>query len=72
MQKTIQEAEALELTQPSLPRERKRPPKILNENKVPLYDEVSDVSTFYRHICFNVMDTVTNQKIDSHCQNIEL
>ena len=54
------QAEVLEVTQPSLPRKRKRPAKLLNENKAFLYDEVSDVKTFYRRIYFDAIDTVTN------------
>ena len=41
-QKTVQQAEVLEITRPSLPRKRKRPDKLLNENEGSLYDEVSD------------------------------
>ena len=44
------QAELLEVTQPSLPRKRKRPAKFLNENETSPYDEVSDVKTFYRRI----------------------
>ena len=54
------QAEVLEVTQPSLPRKRKRPAKLLNENEASLYDEVSDVKTFYRRIYFDALDTVTN------------
>ena len=52
----------LEITEPSLQslRERKRPAKLLNENEASLYDEVSDVKTFYRRIYFGAIDTVTN------------
>lgn len=35
---------------PSLPRKRKRPDKILNENEVSLYKEASGMKTFYRRI----------------------
>ena len=59
-QKTVQQAEVLEITQPSLPHKRKRPAKLLNENEASLYDEVSDVKTFYRRIYFDAVDTVTN------------
>ena len=51
-QKTVQQAEVLETTQPSPPRKQKRPTKLLNENEAPLCDEVSDVKTFYRRIYF--------------------
>ena len=54
------QAEVLEVTQPSLPRKRKRPAKLLNENEAYLYDEVSDLKTFYRRIYFDAIDTVTN------------
>ena len=40
------QAEVLEVTQPSLPRKRKRPAKLLNENVASLYDGVSDVRHF--------------------------
>ena len=50
----------LEITQSSLQRKRKRSAKPLDENQVPLYDEVSDVKTFYRRIYFDAIDTVTN------------
>ena len=40
------QAEALEVTQPSLPRKRKRPAKLLNENVASLCDGVSDVRHF--------------------------
>ena len=43
------------MTPPSLPRKRKRPDKILNENEVPLYKEASGMKTFYRRICFNTL-----------------
>ena len=56
----VQQAEVLEITQPSLPRKRKRPAKLLNDNEASLYDEVSDVKIFYRRICFEAIDTVTN------------
>ena len=56
-QKTVQ-AQALEITQLPLPSKRKRPAKLLNENEAPLYDEVSDVKTFYRRIYFDAIDTV--------------
>ena len=59
-QKTVQQTEVLEITQPSLPGKRKRPAKLLNENEASLYDEVSDVKTFYRRIYFDALDTVTN------------
>ena len=59
-QKTVEQAEVLEITQPSFPRKRKRPAKFLNVNEVPLYDEVLDVKTFYRRIYFNAIDTVTS------------
>ena len=49
------QAEVLEVTQPSLPRKRKRPAKLLNENEASLYDEVSDVKTFYRRIYFDAI-----------------
>ena len=54
------QAEVLEVTQPSLPRRRKRPAKLLNENEASLYDEVSGLKTFYRRIYFDAIDTVTN------------
>ena len=59
-QKTVQQAEVLEITQPSLPRKRKRPADLLNENEGPPYDEISHVKTFYRSIYFDAIDTVTN------------
>ena len=59
-QKTVQQAEVLEITQPSLSHKRKRPAKLLNENEASLYDEVSDVKIFYRCIYFDAIDTVTN------------
>lgn len=34
--------------------------KSLNDNKVSLYGKVSGAKTFYRCICFNTIDTVTN------------
>ena len=49
----------LEITQSSLQRKRKRSAKPLDKNQVPLYDEVSDVKTFYRRIYFDAIDTVT-------------
>ena len=49
------QAEVLEITQPSLPRKRKRPAKLLNENEASLYDEVSDVKIFYRRIYFDAI-----------------
>ena len=58
--KTVQRAEVLEITQPSLPRKRKRPAKILNENEASLYDEVSDLKSFYRRTYFDAIDIVTN------------
>ena len=54
------QAEVLEVRQPFLPRKRKRPAKLLNENKASLYDEVSGVKTFYRRIYFDAIDAVTN------------
>ena len=63
----------LGITQSSLPRKRKRPAKLLDENKVPLYDEVSDVEAFYRCIYFDAIDTATNCiKSNSHSQDTEL
>ena len=59
-QKTVQQAEVLEITQPSLSHKRKRPAKLLNENEASLYDEVSAVKIFYRCIYFDAIDTVTN------------
>ena len=59
-QETVEQAEVLEITRPSFPRKRKRPAKFLNENEVPLYDEVLDVKTIYRRIYFNAIDTVTS------------
>ena len=53
------QAEVLEVSQPFLPRKRKRPAKLLNENEAYLYDEVSDL-TFYRRIYFYAIDTVTS------------
>ena len=44
-QKMVQQAEVLEITQPCLPRKRKRPAKLLNENRVSLDDEF----LMYRH-----------------------
>ena len=38
-QKTVQQAEVLEITQPSLSHKRKRPAKRPNENEASLYDE---------------------------------
>ena len=54
-QKTVQQAEVLEITQPSLSHKRKRPAKLLNENEASLYDEVSDVKIFYRRIYFDAI-----------------
>ena len=54
------QAEVLEVTQPSLPRKRNRPAKLLNESEASLYDEVSDLKIFYRRIYFDAMDTLTN------------
>ena len=61
-QKTVQQAVVLEITKPSLPSlcMRNRPAKLLNENEASLYDEVSDVKTFYRCIYFDTTDTATN------------
>ena len=59
-QKMVQQAEILEITQPSPPLKRKWPAKHLNENEAFLYDEVSDVKTFHRRIYFDAIDTVTN------------
>ena len=59
-QKTVQQAGVLQITQPSLPRKRKWPAKLLNENEASLNDEVSNVKTFYRRIYFDAIDTVTN------------
>ena len=56
----VQQAEVLEITQPSLPRKRKRPAKLLNKNEEPLYNEVSSLKTFYRCIYFDAIGTVTN------------
>ena len=36
LSKILQQAEVLEITQPSFPRKRKRPAKLLNENEAPL------------------------------------
>ena len=44
-QKMVQQAEVLEITQPCLPRKRKRPATLLNENRVSLDDEF----LMYRH-----------------------
>ena len=60
LQKTVQQAEVLEITQPSLPPKRKRPAKLLKENEALLYDEASHVKTFYRRIYFDAIDTGTN------------
>ena len=49
-QKTAQQAAVLEITQPSLPLKRKRPATLINESEAPLYDEISDVRSFYRCI----------------------
>ena len=50
------QAEVLEVTQqPSLPRKRKRPAKLLNESEVSLYDGISGVKTFYRRIYFEAI-----------------
>ena len=54
------QAEVLEVTQPSLPRKRKRPAKLLHENEASLYNGVSDLKTFYRRIYFDAVDTVSN------------
>ena len=56
----VQQAEVLEITQPSLSRKRKRPAKLLNKNEASLDDEVSDVKIYYRRIYFDATDTVTN------------
>ena len=56
----VQQVDVLEITQPSLPRKWKRPAKLFNENEASLYDEVFDSKTFYRHIYFDAIDTVTN------------
>ena len=56
----VQQAEVLEITQPSLPRKRKQPFKLLNENEVSLYDEVSDSKTFYGRIYFDAIDTIND------------
>ena len=56
----VQQAEVLEITQSSLPRKRKQPVKLLNENEVSLYDEVSDPKTFYRRIYFDAIDTISD------------
>ena len=45
---------------PYLPSKPKWPAKLLNENEPPLYNEVSDVQTFYRHIYFDSIDAATN------------
>ena len=52
-QKTVQQAEVLEITQLSLPHKRKRPVKLLKQNEATLYDEVSG-------IYFDAIDTVAN------------
>ena len=57
---SVRQAEVLEITQPSLPRKKKRPIRLLNENEEPLYEKVSDVKTFYRRIYFDAIDKVTN------------
>ena len=49
-QKTVQQAEVLQVAQPSLPHKQKRPSTLLHGNEVPLYDEVCDVKTYYRRI----------------------
>ena len=54
------QAEVFEITQPSLPCKRKRSAKLINENEASLYDEVSDLKTFYRRIYFDAIDTVTS------------
>ena len=41
-QKTVQQAKVLEITQPSLPRKRKRPAKLLNENEASHDDDIHD------------------------------
>ena len=53
------QAEVLEVTQPSLPRKRKRPAKLLNESEVSLYDGISGVKTFYRRIYFEAITRFT-------------
>ena len=59
-QKTVQQAEVIKIIQSCLPRKGKRPAKLLNENKEPLYDQVSDVKVFYRRIYFDAIYTLTN------------
>ena len=44
-QKTVQQADVLEIT---LPRKRKQPAKLLNENETSLYNELSQITTFIR------------------------
>ena len=55
-QKTVQQAEVLEI----LPRKRKRPAKLLNENEASPCDVVSDVKTIYRRFYFDDIDIMTN------------
>ena len=56
----VQQAEILEITQPSRLRKREQPAKLLNENEAFLYDEVSDLKTCYKRIYSDAIDAVTN------------
>ena len=55
-QKTVEQAEILEITQPSRPRKRGQPAKLFNEKEVFLYDEVSDLKTCYKRIYSDAID----------------
>ena len=58
--KVLKYANTLQLTEPSLPRTRKRPAKTFSANETSVYDDVCEVKTFCRYIHFNVIDTVFN------------
>ena len=49
-----------QLIEASVPRKRKRPAKILSENKTSAYDDTCNVKTSYRCICFNVINMAVN------------
>ena len=43
-----------------LPRKRKQPPKIFNDNGALLCDEISDTMTFYTSTYYDTIDAVNN------------
>ena len=55
-EKLLKDANTLQLTEASSPRNRKRPTKTFSGNETSVYDDVCEVKTFCRYIYFNVID----------------